>query len=54
MRLVHKLNEHGLIVGQPLASHIATLDKRTYKAKNADDSGEDTELQEEQKEVFMG
>lgn len=54
MRLIHKLNEDGIVVGQPLAAHIVTLDKRTYKAKNADDSGEEPELEEEQKEDFMG
>lgn len=44
VRLIHKLNEDGIAVGQPLVNHIVTLDKRTYKAKNADDSGEEPEL----------
>ena len=53
VRLIHKLDEDGQLVGHPLSSNIVILDKRTYKAKNADDSGEDPEQVEEQKEDYM-
>ena len=53
--MIQKLAEQGLEAGYPLAPHILTLDKRDYKAKNADDSTEETTdcTIEEQKSDFM-
>jgi hypothetical protein len=46
--------EKGSEIGHPMNDNVVTIDKRTYKAKNADDSDEDAELkQEEQKNDFM-
>jgi hypothetical protein len=54
VRLIQKLDEIGREVGHPLKNHIVTLDKRDYKAKNADDSDGDPESQlEEQKDESM-